>query len=57
MHLDSKDDNATSAGDEIGHYQVVILDKKTLYPKAEQPIAIEMKPGKEMPSVLRVRIV
>ena len=33
MHLDSKDDNATSAGDEIGHYQVVILDKKTLYHK------------------------
>ena len=33
MHLDSEDDNATSAGDEIGHYQVKVLNKKSLYHK------------------------
>ena len=31
MHLDSKDDDATSAGDEVGAYQVVVLQQESLY--------------------------
>ena len=33
MHLDSEDDNATSAGDEVGQHQVVVLNEETLYHK------------------------
>ena len=31
MHLDSEDDDATSAGDEVGQHQIVVFDEKTLH--------------------------